>query len=406
MKVAALFLPILSLVFGQADRERLAALNREAAQHLAANELDKAEPLLEEALDVAAHVSRNEESAAHARLYDLYIEFSKRDEPAWKSIAFPHLLKALELAGTSATEVTNTLAAQYALATILMVHTEFRNEVTTPFQTFLDQWITELETKHGVLDVSTATAYRALENFPDGSAEQSRALQVCDQLARRGEAPPEFAALLADCANAELRSHSYPDAIRFAQFALRTSERGAPRLSYEATQSEVIEAEAESAQGDHDAALKTIDSAAERARASLSSLHEIRGRILKTRLEILTAAKRRSDAGEARRKWKEWNNGAEHRKADERIQPPKELKQVEPEYSGAARLNKIEGTTVALVLINADGSGKVITMFHKLPMGLDASAAKAVEKWKFRPWLKDGKPVAGVATVEVTFRLK
>ena len=38
--------------------------------------------------------------------------------------------------------------------------------------------------------------------------------------------------------------------------------------------------------------------------------------------------------------------------------------------------------------------------------GLDQNAIKAVRQWKFAPALKDGKPVAVGATVEIRYRLE
>jgi protein TonB len=38
-------------------------------------------------------------------------------------------------------------------------------------------------------------------------------------------------------------------------------------------------------------------------------------------------------------------------------------------------------------------------------MGLDQKAIEAVQKWRFRPGLKDGQPVPTSAVMEVNFRL-
>jgi protein TonB len=40
-----------------------------------------------------------------------------------------------------------------------------------------------------------------------------------------------------------------------------------------------------------------------------------------------------------------------------------------------------------------------------LGMGLDEKAIDAVERWRFAPGMKDGRPVAVQVNVEVTFRL-
>jgi TonB family protein len=40
-----------------------------------------------------------------------------------------------------------------------------------------------------------------------------------------------------------------------------------------------------------------------------------------------------------------------------------------------------------------------------LGLGLDEKAIEAVQKWRFRPAMKDGRAVNVEATVEVNFRL-
>ena len=42
---------------------------------------------------------------------------------------------------------------------------------------------------------------------------------------------------------------------------------------------------------------------------------------------------------------------------------------------------------------------------RSLGMGLDEKAIEAVNKWKFKPGLKNGQPVNVIATIEVNFRL-
>jgi outer membrane biosynthesis protein TonB len=38
-------------------------------------------------------------------------------------------------------------------------------------------------------------------------------------------------------------------------------------------------------------------------------------------------------------------------------------------------------------------------------MGLNEKALECVQKWKFRPGMKDGHPVATLASIAVNFRL-
>jgi TonB family protein len=87
------------------------------------------------------------------------------------------------------------------------------------------------------------------------------------------------------------------------------------------------------------------------------------------------------------------------------VTAPVALYRPEPEYSEEARKAKYQGTVVLYVEVDATGKPRNLKVMRSLGLGLDEKAIEAVEKWKFRPGYKDGKPVTVAATVEVNFRL-
>jgi TonB family protein len=81
------------------------------------------------------------------------------------------------------------------------------------------------------------------------------------------------------------------------------------------------------------------------------------------------------------------------------------LFQPEPEYSTEARQAMLQGTVVLEVVVDASGRTRNIKLLRSLGLGLDEEAIKAVEKWRFRPATKDGKPVAVIINAYVGFHL-
>ena len=77
----------------------------------------------------------------------------------------------------------------------------------------------------------------------------------------------------------------------------------------------------------------------------------------------------------------------------------------DPEYTPEARQARIQGTVMLDVEIQPDGSATVQRVTQGLDPGLDRRAIEAVSKWRFRPAMKDGRPVKTVAHVAVNFRL-
>jgi periplasmic protein TonB len=87
------------------------------------------------------------------------------------------------------------------------------------------------------------------------------------------------------------------------------------------------------------------------------------------------------------------------------VSAPVLVSKVEPEYSEEARKAKFSGAVLLSLVVDSNGVPRDIHVVRQLGLGLDEKAIEAVMKWRFRPGMKGGRPVATQATVEVTFRL-
>jgi TonB family protein len=86
------------------------------------------------------------------------------------------------------------------------------------------------------------------------------------------------------------------------------------------------------------------------------------------------------------------------------ITPPRLTYKIEPEYSGEAREERIQGTVILETVINEKGEPTEISVISPLGFGLDEQAIAAVSKWRFQPGRKADRPVKILAEVEVNFR--
>lgn len=77
----------------------------------------------------------------------------------------------------------------------------------------------------------------------------------------------------------------------------------------------------------------------------------------------------------------------------------------EAEFSDEARRAKYQGVVAVWIIIDAQGNVQSPRVVRSLGMGLDEKALEAVRKYKFRPAMKDGKPVPVGMTVEIDFHL-
>ena len=87
------------------------------------------------------------------------------------------------------------------------------------------------------------------------------------------------------------------------------------------------------------------------------------------------------------------------------ISAPQAISSPDPDYTEEARKAKKQGTCVLWLIVDAAGRPRDIKVVRGLGLGLDAQALAAVQKWRFQPALKDGKPVDVEISVEVEFHL-
>jgi len=87
------------------------------------------------------------------------------------------------------------------------------------------------------------------------------------------------------------------------------------------------------------------------------------------------------------------------------VTAPAVLYKIDPEYSEEARKAKYSGTVVLYIQVDESGHATHMRVVKGIGLGLDEKALEAVNKWRFKPGLKDGKPVVVEAHIEVNFRL-
>ena len=91
--------------------------------------------------------------------------------------------------------------------------------------------------------------------------------------------------------------------------------------------------------------------------------------------------------------------------AQGRVIPAVFISHVEPKYTRDARRNRITGTCTLQLTIDAKGIPRNVHVIRGLDPGLDLNAVKAVERWRYRPAIKDDVPVSIDSTVNVDFKL-
>jgi protein TonB len=85
------------------------------------------------------------------------------------------------------------------------------------------------------------------------------------------------------------------------------------------------------------------------------------------------------------------------------VTTPLLIQSVEPEYTEAARNAKISGTVLVNLIVEPNGNPSHIRVIRGLGIGLDEKAIQAVQQYKFKPGIKNGKPVRVELNISLNF---
>lgn len=90
------------------------------------------------------------------------------------------------------------------------------------------------------------------------------------------------------------------------------------------------------------------------------------------------------------------------------VETPQVLHEEKPEYTAGAMRAKVQGTVEVEAVVMSDGTVGQVQIVRSLDdrFGLDDEAIKAVKRWRFRPGTRQGKPVAVLVNIELTFTLR
>jgi protein TonB len=87
------------------------------------------------------------------------------------------------------------------------------------------------------------------------------------------------------------------------------------------------------------------------------------------------------------------------------ISKPVVLYAVEPEFSEEARKSKFSGNVEVYLIVDEQGRPSHVRVVRGVGMGLDEKAVAAVEQYRFKPAMQNGRPVKVDLYIDVEFRI-
>lgn len=87
------------------------------------------------------------------------------------------------------------------------------------------------------------------------------------------------------------------------------------------------------------------------------------------------------------------------------VRPPALIHQVDPEFSEEARKAKFSGNVQVYLIVDEQGLPSHVRVVRGVGMGLDEKAVEAVRQYRFKPAMRDGKPVRVDLYIDVNFQI-
>jgi protein TonB len=85
---------------------------------------------------------------------------------------------------------------------------------------------------------------------------------------------------------------------------------------------------------------------------------------------------------------------------------PVVVKSVGASYTPRAMAQQQQGLVALAVTVKPDGTVGKVRITKHLSRELDGAAVRAAKQWRFRPGLKNGKPVPVETTIEMAFSMR
>jgi len=89
----------------------------------------------------------------------------------------------------------------------------------------------------------------------------------------------------------------------------------------------------------------------------------------------------------------------------EGVSRPEKISGFPPVYTEVARRARVTGIVIVEAIIDEQGNVTNARVLKGLPMGLDKAAVEAIQTWKFKPAVFEGRPVSVYYTLTVNFQV-